>query len=79
MVVKTILEKWGLHPLQIELGEVILEEQDISFVKENLQQELQSFGFDLLDDKKTTLTLMCTINQNVLSARAILPGKLRRN
>ena len=53
MVVKTILEKWGLHPLQIELGEVILEEQDISFVKENLQQELQSFGFDLLDDKKT--------------------------
>lgn len=53
MVVKSTIEKLGLHPLQVELGEVTLQENDISFVKEQLKLELQSFGFDLLDDKKT--------------------------
>jgi AraC-like DNA-binding protein len=53
MVVKSTLEKLGLHPVQLELGEVVLEENDISPIKEQLKQELQSFGFDLLDDKKT--------------------------
>lgn len=53
MVVKTILEKLGLHPVQVELGEVTLQENDISDIKEQLKQELQSFGFDLLDNKKT--------------------------
>ena len=53
MVVKSTLEKLGLHPLQVELGEVELKENDISPVKEQLTQELQSLGFDLLDDKKT--------------------------
>lgn len=53
MVVKTILEKLGLHPVQVELGEVTLQENDISVIKEQLKQELQSFGFDLLDNKKT--------------------------
>ena len=53
MVVKTTFEKLGLHPLQVELGEVEIMENDISAVKEQLTQELQSFGFDLLDDKKT--------------------------
>lgn len=53
MVVKTILEKLGLHPVQVELGEIELQENDISLVKKNLKQELQSFGFDLLDDKKS--------------------------
>ena len=53
MVVKSTLEKLGLHPVQVELGEVEIQENDISAVKEQLTQELQSFGFDLLDDKKT--------------------------
>jgi AraC-like DNA-binding protein len=53
MVVKTILEKLGLHPVQVELGEVTLQENDISAIKEQLKQELQSFGFDLLDNKRT--------------------------
>lgn len=53
MVVKTIFEKLGLHPVQVELGEVTLQENDISDIKEQLKQELQSFGFDLLDNKKT--------------------------
>jgi AraC-like DNA-binding protein len=53
MVVKSTLKKFGLVPVQVELGEVVLEENDISPIKEELKQELQSFGFDLLDDKKT--------------------------
>jgi len=39
--------------MQVELGEVTLQENDISPVKEQLKEELQSFGFDLLDNKKT--------------------------
>lgn len=53
MVVKSTLEKLGLHPLQVELGEIELQESDISTVKETLKKELQALGFDLLDDKKT--------------------------
>lgn len=53
MVVKSTFEHLGLHPVQVELGEIELQENDISPVKEQLKQELQSFGFDLLDDKKT--------------------------
>ena len=53
MVVKSTIEKLGLHPVQVELGEIELRENDISAVKEKLIQGLQSFGFDLLDDKKT--------------------------
>ncbi len=53
IVVKSIFEKFGLHPTQIELGEIELKENDISVVKEKLILELQSFGFDLLNDRKT--------------------------
>jgi AraC-like DNA-binding protein len=53
MVVKSTLKKFGLVPVQVELGEVVLEENDISSIKEQLKKELQSFGFDLLDDKRT--------------------------
>ncbi len=53
MVVKSILEKLDLHPIQVELGEVDLQETDISAVKEQLLQELQLLGFDLLDNKKS--------------------------
>lgn len=52
MVVKSIFEKLGLHPLQVELGEVELQENDISSLKDLLIQELQSVGFELLDDKR---------------------------
>lgn len=53
MVVRSTLEKIGLHPLQIELGEVELQENSISAVKAQLIRELQSLGFDLLEDKKS--------------------------
>lgn len=53
IVVKSTLEKLGLHPVQIELGEIELQENNISPVKEQLKQELQLLGFDLLDNKKS--------------------------
>lgn len=53
MVVKSTLEDLGLHPIQIELGEIKLRENDISSIKTQLIQNLQAFGFDLLDNKKT--------------------------
>ena len=55
MVVKSILEGLGLHPVQLELGEIELIEEEISSIKEQMIRELQSYGFDLLDDKKTRI------------------------
>lgn len=53
MVVRATLERLGLHPITVELGEIELQETDITEKKERLRQELQSLGFDLLDDKRT--------------------------
>jgi AraC-like DNA-binding protein len=53
MVVKSTLENLGLHPVQIELGEIELKENEISTVIGQLKRELQSLGFDLLNNKKT--------------------------
>lgn len=53
MMVKSTLENLGLQPVQIDLGEINLLEEDISHVKEELTEELQKLGFDLLDDKRS--------------------------
>lgn len=53
MVVKSTLEKLGLHPVRVDLGEVELQEREIASVRDQLVQELQALGFMLLDDKKT--------------------------
>jgi AraC-like DNA-binding protein len=53
MAVKTELEKLHLHPVSIELGEVEIQENDIDAVKKGLLTNLQSLGFDLIDDKKS--------------------------
>jgi AraC-like DNA-binding protein len=55
MAVKAILENIGLHPTHIGLGEVELDEDDISEIKSELKQQLQSIGFDLLDDKNSKI------------------------
>ena len=47
----------GLHPVSIELGEVILEDQNISAEKEELAAQLAGFGFELLDDKKSQIII----------------------
>ena len=53
IIVKSTFKDLGLHPLKVELGEVELQENNISSLKKLLIQELQSFGFELLDNKKT--------------------------
>lgn len=53
MVVKSELERLGLHPMLVELGEVDLQENSIDDVKPRLLHNLQSLGFDLIDDKKS--------------------------
>lgn len=61
MVVKSKLEELGLHPIQVELGEVEILENDISILKERIKIELHKLGFELLNDKKTkTIELIKT-------------------
>jgi AraC-like DNA-binding protein len=53
MVVKTEFEKLGLHTISVELGEVELQESITESQKEDLLQNLQVLGFDIIDDKKS--------------------------
>lgn len=55
MVVNAEIEKLGLHPVSVELGEVEIEENTVENVKSKLLQNFQSLGFDLIDDKKSRL------------------------
>lgn len=53
MVVKSEFEKLGLQTISVELGEVELQDDINDSQKEILLKNLQTLGFDLLDDKKT--------------------------
>lgn len=53
MVVKSELEKLGLQPISVELGEIEIQEDNIDNVKIDLLRNLQTLGFDLIDDKKS--------------------------
>ena len=55
MVVKDQLIKFGTHPVSVELGEVEIAEELSVPQKEVLNKVLQSFGFELIDDKKSRL------------------------
>jgi AraC-like DNA-binding protein len=55
MVVKDELIKLRLHPTAVELGEVEIKEELNTKKKEELNKVLQSFGFELIDDKKSKL------------------------
>jgi len=55
MVVKSELEKLGLHPFVVELGEVEIQEADIDTVKDDLVKNLNSLGFGLIDDRKSKI------------------------
>jgi hypothetical protein len=52
MVVKSELEKLGLHPIHIELGEVEIKEENIDSIKLDVISVFKSVGFELIDDKK---------------------------
>ena len=55
MVVKSELIKFGLHPSIVELGEVTVMEELDEAQKKSLDKILISFGFALLDDKKSRI------------------------
>ncbi len=56
LVVKAELEKVGLHPLVVELGEVVLEEKELNTQQtEDLKKALEDVGFELIDDRKSRM------------------------
>ena len=55
MIVKSELEKFGHQPLIVTLGEVLLAEEITGSEKEILNQHLKTFGFEIIDDRKSRL------------------------
>ena len=55
MVVKSELERFGLHPVAVALGAVEITEDVDELQKHDLNQRLKSFGFELIDGKKSRL------------------------
>ena len=55
MVVKSELEKFGLHPLTVELGEVEIADELDNNKKSLLNEALKPIGFELMDDKKSRI------------------------
>jgi copper chaperone CopZ len=52
-VVKDELENLSLHPESVQLGEVVLKEEEKSIDKGKIKAALSQYGFELLDDKKS--------------------------
>jgi AraC-like DNA-binding protein len=55
MVVREELLRQGLHPAEVELGEVEISEELNAQQKNKLNEGLLTFGFELIDDKKSRL------------------------
>ncbi len=56
MVVRTELEKLNLYPVNVALGEVIIEEKQLSKEQSNkLSNVLKAVGFELIDDRRSKL------------------------
>jgi len=55
LIVKSELEKLGLHPTIVELGEVEITEEITAKQQEDLKISLLKFGLELLEDKKSML------------------------
>lgn len=53
MVVRAELEKFGLHPVSVELGEVEIADDINEEEKEALDDVLNQLGFQLISDKKS--------------------------
>lgn len=56
MVVKAELEKLGLNPVSVELGEVYLAEEITEQQKKDIANQLKPFGFELLEDRKKQIS-----------------------
>lgn len=55
MVVKNELERIGFRPTSLSLGEVELNKEINESEKTTINNHLQTFGFELIDDKKSRL------------------------
>ena len=55
MAVKNELDKLGIEPIDVQLGEVTLEKELTTQEKEKLSNALVSLGFEMIDDKKSRL------------------------
>jgi len=56
LAVQQVLEKEGLHPVKVVLGEVTLKEDSISEEKfKQLDSHLHALGFERIDDRKARL------------------------
>lgn len=55
MVVRELLERLGLAPYSVSLGEAVLREELTGEKKEELAAELLALGFELIDDRRTRL------------------------
>lgn len=55
MVVKNELEKLGFHPMNLKLGVVELERELSDSEKLTINNHLRTFGFELIDDKKSRI------------------------
>jgi YesN/AraC family two-component response regulator len=53
MVVKAEIEKIGLQPVSVELGEIELKDKPTKAQAEALKQSLKTLGFEVIDNKKT--------------------------
>lgn len=55
MIVRAELEKLGLRPLSVELGEVEVSGEISAERKTEVERALEKYGFALIDDKKSRL------------------------
>lgn len=55
MVVQAEVEKLGLHPLSVTLGEVTFSHDLTPAQKQDIQQALTPIGFAIIDDKKSRI------------------------
>jgi AraC-like DNA-binding protein len=55
LAVKDLLIQNGLHPQEVTLGEVVIDEEPDHEQLEALNNELRLLGFELIDDKKSRL------------------------
>lgn len=56
MVVRTELEKLHLHPVNIGLGEIAIEEKELPKEQQiKLSEALKQVGFELIDDRRSKL------------------------
>ncbi len=52
VAVKSELEKFGLHPISVNLGETEIKEDLTKEVEQELNIKLVALGFEIIDDKK---------------------------